>query len=188
MIGPDCCCPGTLVGRLLATCDELGLRDNTIVVLWGDHGWHLGEHNFWSKNNLLHNATRLPLIIHAPGFKKNVETDGIVELIDLYPTLCELAGIERPNHLQGTSMIPLMHDPTRPGKNAAFTRDTQGAAVTTRDYVYAEYGEGERMLFDHKNDPDENVNVADNPEYRETVEKLSKLLAEQAVRSGRAEN
>ena len=165
-----------LVGRLLGTCDELGIRDDTIVVLWGDHGWHLGEHNFWSKNNLLQNATRSPLIIHAPGFKQNVKTDSIVELIDLYPTLCELAGIELPNHLQGTSMVPLMHDPARPGKHAAFTRDTQGASVTTRDYVYAEYGNGERMLFDHRNDPDENVNVAENSEYARTVLKIKKLL------------
>jgi arylsulfatase A-like enzyme len=157
--------------------DELGIRDNTIVVLWGDHGWHLGEHNFWSKNNLLHNATRSPLIIQAPGFKENVKTDGIVELIDLYPTLCELAGIQRPDHLQGASMVPLMCDAAQNGKHAALIRDTRGVAITTRDYVYAEYGKDERMLFDHKSDPDENESVADNPAYRETVEKLSKLLA-----------
>ncbi len=165
-----------LVGRLVATLDELGIRDNTIVVLWGDHGWQLGEHNFWAKNTLLHNAVRSPLIISAPGCQQNVEVDGIVELIDIYPTLCELAAIRQPGHLEGASVVPLLRDPTLPGKQAAFVRDTQGAAVVTKDYLYTEYKDGEQMLFDHKSDPDENVNVAGEKKYIETVQSLSKLL------------
>lgn len=168
-----------LVGKLLATLDELGFGDNTIVVIWGDHGWHLGEHNFWSKHNLLHNATNSPLIISAPGFKKNCRTDGIVEFVDIYPTLCSLTGIELPKQLEGTSMVPLMRDPKRPWKKAAFTRFGNGATVTTRDYTYTEYGnKAERMLYDRKKDPAENENVAAVPEYHETVKELSKLLAE----------
>jgi len=167
-----------LVGRLLAALDDLGLRDNTIVVLWGDHGWHLGEHNFWAKNNLLHNATNAPLIIRAPGFKTNVHTDGIVELVDIYPTLCDLAGVDLPKHLEGVSMVPLMRDPKRPWKTAAFTRDAKGVTMTTRDYTYTEYHNKERMLYDRKKDPAENTNVAKAAEYRKTVQQMSQRLAD----------
>ena len=167
-----------LVGKILATLDELKLRDNTIVVIWGDHGWHLGEHNMWAKTNLLHNATRVPLIISAPGFRKETRTDGIVELVDLYPTLCELAGIKLPEHLDGTSMVPLMTDPKRQWKKAAFTRHGNGHTVTTGDYTYTEYSDkAQRMLYDRKQDPAENENVAEAEAYKETVKQLSKLLS-----------
>lgn len=171
-----------LAGKLLATLDELGLRDNTIVVVWGDHGWHLGEHTFWGKHNLLHNSTHAPLIISAPGFKKNVKTDGIVELLDLYPTLCELAGIEPPKHLEGKSMLPLLREPQRPGKKAAFTKWRDGLVVTTRDFTYTEYRDSQHMLYDRSKDPDENVNVAGNPAYAQTVEMMKQLLRRKATR------
>ena len=171
-----------LVGQILATLDELKLRDNTIVVIWGDHGWHLGEHNFWGKANLLHNATRVPLIISAPGFQKEIRTDGIVELVDIYPTLCDLAGIKLPEHLDGTSMVPLMTDPKRQWKKAAFTRNgmgDNGSTVTSGDYTYTEYSDkAQRMLYDRKKDPAENENVAEAEEYKEIVKQLSKLLSE----------
>jgi len=166
-----------LVGKLLAELDKLALTDKTIIVLWGDHGWNLGEHNYWSKHNLLHNSTHAPLIISTPGFKKNVKTDGIVEFIDIYPTLCELTGIERPKHLEGKSMVPLLREPKRLGKRAAFTKWRDGLVVTTRDYTYTEYGSKERMLFDRRRDPEENENVAEAPEHKETVRQLSRLLA-----------
>ena len=167
-----------LVGKLLATLDELKLRDNTIVVIWGDHGWHLGEHNFWAKANLLHNATRVPLIISAPGFQTEIRTDGIVELVDIYPTLCELAGIQPPKHLEGTSMVPLMNDPKRQWKKAAFTRHGNGIAVTTSEFTYTEYGNNaQRMLYDRKKDSSENENVAEAEEYKETAKQLSNLLS-----------
>jgi iduronate 2-sulfatase len=165
-----------LAGRLLDELKTLGLDDNTIIVLWGDHGWNLGEHDFWGKHNLLHNSTNAPVIISAPGFKKNVKTDGIVEFIDIYPTLCELAGIEQPKHLEGKSMVSLLRDPKGTGKAAAFTKWRNGLVVTTKDFTYTEYGKKERMLFDRRKDPDENVNVAEKPEYQETVKKLSRLL------------
>jgi len=165
-----------LVGKLLETLDELGLRDKTIVVLWGDHGWNLGEHNFWSKHNLLHNSTNAPLIISAPGFRQNAKTDGIVELLDLYPTLCELADVDAPAHLDGKSMVPLLRDPDELGKGAAFTKWQNGLVVTTRDFTYTEYDGSQRMLYDRRTDPDENVNVAGNPAYAETVERMARLL------------
>ncbi|KAA1259072.1 Arylsulfatase [Rubripirellula obstinata] len=166
----------TLVGKVLATLDELDLRDNTIVIVWGDHGWHLGEHNYWGKHNLLHNALRVPLIISAPGFKKNVTTDSIVELVDLYPTLCELAGIEPPEHLEGKSVVPLLQDPQTPGKPAAFTKWKDGLVVTTPDFTYTEYEGDESMLYERSQDPEENVNVADAPEQQQTVKRLSGVL------------
>lgn len=166
----------TLVGKLLSTLDELNLRDNTIIVIWGDHGWHLGEHNYWGKHNLLHNALRVPLIISAPGYKKNVATDGIVELVDLYPTLCELAGIEPPEHLEGKSMVPLLRNPQSLGKPVAFTKWKSGLVVTTPNFTYTEYGDDESMLYDRRQDPEENVNVVDAPEHQQTVKRLSKVL------------
>ena len=165
-----------LVGKLMAALDELGLRGNTIVVLWGDHGWNLGEHDFWSKHNLLHNSTHAPLIISAPGFKKNVSTDGIVELLDLYPTLCELAAIDPPRHIEGQSMVPLLRDPRLPGKPAAYTKWRDGLVAITRDFTYTEYDNKQCMLFDLKKDPAENLNVADDPNYKEVVEELSATI------------
>ena len=161
-----------LVGKLLGTLDELKLRDNTIVVVWGDHGWNLGEHNYWSKHNLLHNSTQVPLIISAPGYKKNVKTEGIVELLDLYPTLCELAGIQQPEHLEGKSMLALLRDPAQPWKQAAFTKWRDGLVVTTKDFTYTRYSDNQHMLYDRRKDPDENVNVAGNPEYAEVIRKM----------------
>lgn len=164
------------VGRLLSALDELGLRENTIVVLWGDHGWNLGEHTYWSKHNLLSTSKRAPLIISAPGHQQNVKTNGLVELLDLYPTLCELAGIPLPEQLEGTSMVPLLKNPGQEGKKAAYTKWQNGLSVTTPDFSYTEWDNHQRMLFDLRNDPDENLNVAENPDYREIVQKLKQLL------------
>lgn len=172
-----------LVGRLLASLEDLGIRDNTIVVLWGDHGWQLGEHDFWAKNTLLHKAIRSPLIISAPGMDQNVGVDGIVELIDIFPTLCELAGVNSPEHLEGVSMAPLMQDPSLPGKQAAYIRDTRGSAVVTADYIYTQYRGGEHMLFDHGNDPDENENVAGHPKYAQTISEMKELLEQRQERA-----
>jgi len=168
-----------LVGKILATLDELGLRDNTIVVLWGDHGWNLGEHNFWSKHNLLHTAKNAPLIICAPGFKKDGKTESVVELLDIYPTLCELAGIQIPQHVEGTSMVPLLRHPEQDWKKPAYTKWQKGISVATSDYSYTEWGGEQRMLFDLKKDPDENINVAEDPNYKEVVNELSANIKRQ---------
>ena len=165
-----------LVGKLLAELDKLGLRENTIIVLWGDHGWNLGEHNYWSKHNLLYNSKHAPLIISAPGFKKNIKTNGIVELIDIYPTLCELAGIPKPKHLEGKSVVPLLRNPHKKGKKAAYTKYGNGISVVTANFSYSEWGNGQRMLFDLKTDPDENINVAEQMRYKKTVKRMKQLL------------
>jgi len=112
-----------LVGRLLAELDRLGLRENTIVALWGDHGYALGENSIWSKLTNFEHSTRAPLILSLPdGRAAGRKTDALVEFVDLYPTLAELAGLPRPSHLEGSSMVPLFDDPNRPWKTAAFSQ------------------------------------------------------------------
>jgi arylsulfatase A-like enzyme len=167
-----------LVGELLGTLDELGLRENTIVVLWGDHGWNLGEHNFWGKHNLLYTSKNAPLIISAPGYKKDVKTYGIAELLDIYPTLCELAGIQLPVHIEGTSLLPLLQNPEQSGKKAAYTKWRNGESITTSNFSYTEWDNKQCMLFDLKNDPEENLNVAYNSEYKKIVNLMKRKLQE----------
>jgi iduronate 2-sulfatase len=167
-----------LVGRILETLDELELRDNTIVVLWGDHGWLLGEHNLWSKHYLLHDAIRTTLIISVPWLNKNMETDSIVELIDIYPTLCNLAGIDIPEHVQGKSMDSLLKNPESEHKKQAFSRFLTGDTIVTDDYIYTEYKSGDKMLYDLKKDPAENRNVVSEPDYNDVANQLSRNLKE----------
>jgi len=167
------------IGRVLDALEDLGLSQNTIIVLWGDHGWHLGEHDFWGKHNTLNNALQAPLIVRAPGGKPNHRVDALVEFVDIYPTLCELAKVPIPEHVQGDSLAPLNNTP-RTWKNAVFGCWSGCEWVKTDRYLYTEWKKGQkttaRMLFDHRKDPDENENIANDPEHREQVESLSQLL------------
>ena len=111
------------VGKVLDELDRLGLRQNTIIILWGDHGWKLGEHDAWCKHSTVENDTNVPLLLSVPGMKNaGARTDAIVEYVDIYPTLSELAGLPLPGHLEGTSFKPLLEDPKRPWKSAAFSQ------------------------------------------------------------------
>jgi arylsulfatase A-like enzyme len=166
------------IGRVLETLKELGLRQNTIVILWGDHGWHLGEHNFWGKHNVMHLATRSPLIVSAPGFKAGQQSERLVEFVDIYPSLCELAGIATVNReLQGTSFKPLLSSPARPWKKAAFSKFGPAISVITERYNYAEFNNGDRMLYDLEMDAAENVNIAGDAEHQDRVKELSQFLS-----------
>lgn len=170
-----------LVGKLLAELEKLGLSENTIVVLIGDHGWHLGEHNFWGKQNTLHNAINSTLIIKAPDFKGNVKTDALVEFVDIYPTLCELTDIVVPDHVQGTSFVPIMQAPNKRWKDAVFTRHKYGEAVVTEKYTYTKFsgnGVEEVMLYDLEKDTEENINVVNLEAYKTVVNTMSNLLNE----------
>lgn len=165
------------IGKLMQALDELGLRENTIVILWGDHGWHLGEHNFWSKHNVMHLATNAPMIVAAPGFKAGQRSDRLVEFVDIYPSLCDLAGITTANqNLQGTSFSPLLDKPNRPWKKAAFSKFGPAISLITDRYNYAEFENGEKMLYDLENDASENVNIAGEKEHQELVKQLSQTL------------
>ena len=165
------------IGRILNALDEQGLHDNTIVILWGDHGWHLGEHGIWGKHNVMHLSTRVPMLIAGPGIKANAKTERLVEFVDIYPTLVELAGIETANtQLQGTSFVPLLSQPDRAWKKAAFSKFGPAVSVITDRWNYAEFTNGEAMLYDLQNDPDENINVVKQEAFRDTVKELSQLL------------
>lgn len=184
------------IGILLDELERLGLRDNTIVVLWGDHGWKLGEHRSWCKMTNYEIDTRAPLIVSAPGIKtKGRCCDRLVEFVDIYPTLCALAGISAPSHLEGISMGPLLTDPERSWKKAAFSQFLRegiwkapdgkvymGYTVRTERYRYVQWMSWDTQgytaceLYDHKTDPGENINVAERPEYASVRKELSDLL------------
>jgi iduronate 2-sulfatase len=111
------------IGLLLEALEVQGLRDNTIIVVWGDHGWHLGEMGVWGKATNYEIATRVPLLVWTPNMKaRGAKSNALVELVDIFPTLCELADLPRPQQLEGRSFVPLLDDPNRPWKDAAFSQ------------------------------------------------------------------
>lgn len=165
-----------LVGDILAELERLDLADNTIVVLWGDHGWHLGEHNFWGKHNTMHLATRVPLIVKAPGMKPGT-TASIVETSDIFPTLCALAGIDIPQTVQGRDFTILLRQPRNTFREHAYSRFVSGDAVITRRFSYTSYNNGKsEMLYDLEIDPQENENVAGRRKYAEQLKTMRTFL------------
>jgi iduronate 2-sulfatase len=165
-----------LTGDVLAELDRLGLAENTIVVIWGDHGWHLGEHNFWGKHNTMHLATRVPLIVKVPG-KKPGASSSLVETTDLFPSLCALAGIAAPATVQGRDFSTLLDAPQKPFHEAAYSRFLTADTVITDHFSYTSYEGGKsEMLYNLSKDPRENRNVADDPKYAETITTMKKLL------------
>ena len=142
----------------------------------GDHGWQLGEHTLWCKHALFRTSLNAPLILSAPGFKGGQKSSSLVEFVDIYPTLCDLAGVEAPTHLQGRSLRPLLENPEAPFKMAVYSRYHSGEAVKTRNLSYAEWRSGGRMLYNHRIDIDENINRVDDPQYAAVVSKIAALL------------
>ncbi|MDP3069856.1 MAG: sulfatase [Opitutaceae bacterium] len=151
------------VGRVLATLDRLHLWETTIVIFLGDHGYHLGERAWWNKNTLFDRSCRAPLLIAAPGIKPGVAR-GLVEFVDLYPTIAELCGLTPPPNLAGQSFRPLLRNPSSPGKPAAFTlvkRGTsRGDSIRTDRWRFTRWSDGATELYDHTTDPEEDRNVA----------------------------
>lgn len=176
------------IGRVIAELDRLKLRDDTILVFWGDHGYHLGEKGKWSKHqSLFEVGTRVPLIISAPGAKGNGRTSPrVVQSIDLYPTLAELSGLPKPPGVEGISLVPLLQDPDAPWDYPAFTAagslKAPASAVRTERWRYAEWNGGQEgaFLFDHDNDPHETKNLIDDPRFADVRAKLSKLAKQHA--------
>jgi len=171
------------IGRVLGELDRLGLRDNTIVILWGDHGWNLGEHGLWCKHCNFETSLHSPLIVRVPRIEGGVRTNALTEYLDIYPSLCELCGLERPGHLQGRSFAPLLKKPDMPWKEAVYSRYFNGDSVKTDRYRYTQWRRKDgriyaRMLYDHKLDPVENVNIAERPQNRQLIKELSGMLDE----------
>ncbi|HEX8774089.1 MAG TPA: sulfatase [Pyrinomonadaceae bacterium] len=172
------------VGRVLEALDRLKLRDNTIVVFWGDHGYHLGEKGKWSKAYSLYEVgTRVPLIIAPPGAKARASSR-TVELLDLYPTLAELCGLPSPQGIEGHSLVPLLRNPSARWDHPAFTvtlyQGKLGKSVRTERWRYSEWEDGRSgaMLFDHSKDPNELKNLASDPAYAKTVREMKRLLTQ----------
>ncbi len=170
------------VGRILAELKKLRLEDETIVLLWGDHGWHLGEHAIWGKHSLFEESLRSPLIIRFPGIgKAGSKSDAVVETLDIFPTLCDLTGLPVPDYAQGTSLIPLLKDPQAEGHTAL---GYKGDVQTIRDgrWRMTRHKSGEVELYDHASPEKETVNVADK--YPKEVERLTALLEERLSLKG----
>ena len=141
------------VGRLIDALDASGKADNTIIVLWSDHGFHVGEKEHWEKFVLYEKATHIPYIVVAPGFKKSQVSYSPVTLIDLYPTLVELCGLPTPDHLKGESLVPLLQNPKVKKDPAIITYGQDNHAIRNDRYRYIRYADGEEELYDTENDP-----------------------------------
>ncbi len=170
------------IGKVLDELNRLGMAENTIVILWGDHGWHLGDHGLWCKHCNFEKVLHTPVIVRAPGKRENIKSDALIEYVDVYPSLCELAGISKPYHLQGKSFAPLMENPDLPWKDAVYSRWIRGETVVTKNYTYTQWyndNSGEitaRMLYNLQDDPEETVNVSEKSENQKLVDELSKKL------------
>ena len=179
------------VGRLLNELDRLGLRESTVVILFGDHGYNLGHYGEWDKRNAYEISARSPLMVRMPGSRPpSWRTNALVEFVDIYPSLCELAGIPVPSEVEGTSFKPLLSDPSRPWKRAAFSyisRNVKGAGFTVGhsmrtdryrlvEWVNKDGSLREYELYDHHADARETVNLASRPEHAALVRELAAQL------------
>ncbi|MEN8772156.1 MAG: sulfatase [Akkermansiaceae bacterium] len=168
-----------MVGQVLDGLTEAGLDDNTIVIFTSDHGYHLGEHDFWAKVSLHDESAAVPLIIRIPG-KKPAVCNSLVELLDLYPTLSNLCGLEVPKRLQGKDISKMMSNPKEEVRNAAFSVNGKGFLLREQDWAYIAYGKngkGEEELFDMNKDPKQYTNLAKDPKHAETVARFQKQMA-----------
>lgn len=185
------------VGKVLDELDKSGLADITIIVLWGDHGWHLGDHGLWCKHTNFEQATKAPLIISAPGFKPGQKAQGMTEFVDIFPTLVELAGMQPPYAMEGTSLVPVLKDASVKVKDYSISQwpmpqDGMGYTLRTPQYRFTMWMKGgwrtfnpydptllaSTELYDYEMDPLEKVSQAGNPDYAEVVADLKgKMLA-----------
>lgn len=170
------------VGRIINELERLGLRDTTAIVFTSDHGYHLGEHTFWQKANLHEEVVRVPLIVSVPGMKPG-KTDAITELVDIYPTLAELAGLSVPEEVQGESFVPVLNNPAATVKTGALSF-FRGIALREEDYAYMRYNDGTEELYDMAADPLQFTNQAANPEYSQALKRMQKRLDARIKKDG----
>jgi len=183
------------VGKLLKTLKDEGLEDNTIVIMTSDHGYHLGEHDFWAKLGLREESARVPLIIKVPG-KKAAVCNSFVELVDLYPTISEVCGLSVPERIQGKSLAKALDDPEYSVRDMAFSvnvgykfrspviRRGDGMLLRSDRWAYIQYGdkaENGIELFDMHKDPKQYTNLAKDPKYKNIVGEFQKKLAQKVI-------
>lgn len=193
------------IGKLLDGLEEFGLLDNTIIVFWSDHGYNLGEHGQWQKQTLFEKSSKQPLLIAVPGITKGTATDAIVQMVDIYPTLADITGLEAPDDLDGHSLVPLLKNPNAEWNYPAFTVQARtlnpragegqypytfnpslnsqnptilGRSVRIKRFRYTEWDEGRlgTELYDYETDPNEFNNLANDPDYQVLVKELSEIL------------
>lgn len=178
------------IGRVIAELERLGLRDDTVICLWGDHGWKLGEHASWCKHTNTEIDTNAPLIIATPETRgRGAVSEALVEFVDIYPTLSAACGLDIPAHCEGASLMPLLHHPQRPGKRAAFSQYPRGGnpalmgcALRDDRFRYVEWRPRDGSpctafeLYDHQVDPQENRNVVDDPAYAQARAACAALM------------
>jgi arylsulfatase A-like enzyme len=164
------------IGRILKKLKQTGLDKNTIVVFTSDHGYHLGEHGHWQKQTLFDNSTRVPLIFSGPGIESNVRIENSpVELIDIYPTLMDLTGIESPDHVVGKSLKPVFENNNFKTRNSALTRWRNGYSIKTENFRLTKWGENGELgyeLYDHRNDKEELKNLVSNTSYSSLLDSM----------------
>ena len=170
------------VGIVLKALQASPYADNTLIVLWSDHGFHLGEKQHWAKRTLWEESTRVPLLIAGPGIQPGQPCKEPASLIDLYPTLTELCGLPRAKHLEGVSLVPQLRDPAKARRQPAITSSYFGNhSIRSRDWRLIVYQDGAKELYDHRNDPDEFRNLAHDPAHQATLKELAQWLPKNAA-------
>ena len=187
------------LGKILDALEALELSDNTIIVLWGDHGWKLGDYGNWCKHSNMELDTRSPLFFAVPWLEKGLKTAALAEFVDIYPTLCDLAGLDKPPHLEGQSLLPVLQDPSTGvnrvaisqyprGKSLGYDRKSElmGYSIRTEQYRYTRWQKYEqpeevveRELYDHSNGPLAIENLAEEEAYADLVAELDMLMDEE---------
>jgi arylsulfatase A-like enzyme len=170
-----------MIGQVLDELKALELDQQTIVILWGDHGYNLMEHGLWNKHCNYRTSLRSVLMLKVPGKSEGVACEAMVEFVDIYPTLCELASLDLPDHLEGKSLVPLVSNPDMDWKDYVICKWFDGLTIKTKDYAYTEWSASDsavyaRMLFDHREDRSENHNISESEAFEAQMEELSRLM------------
>jgi iduronate 2-sulfatase len=171
------------VGRILDELERLKLRDSTAIVFCSDHGYHLGEHGFWQKSNLHEEVTRVPLIISVPGLKPG-RSKSLAELVDIYPTLSQLAGLPVPDEVQGKSLVPVLNDLSATVRDGALSLNRGHYSLRTDDWAYMKYKDDSVELYNMKSDPNQFTNLAENPHHAAARKTMSAALSERLKSAG----